>query len=106
MATLKGDFTSTNEEISQVKEIFLCNAVKSSLWRRGRVFARPHLHDEKVLLIFITVKSQKMTPTASSSSVFTQVCSLANIPHFIQKAEACCIRSLIFFYRHTGGRKN
>lgn len=28
MATLKGDFTSTNKEISQVQAIVLCNAVK------------------------------------------------------------------------------
>lgn len=34
MATLKGDFTSTNEEISQVKEIFLCNVVEFSLEKR------------------------------------------------------------------------
>lgn len=58
METLKGDFTSANKEISQVQEIFLCNAVKRSLCIRERVAAQPHLHDEKVLLIFIIVKSQ------------------------------------------------
>lgn len=59
MATLRVDFTPTNKEISQLQLIFLCNAVKIVLsGEQGRVFAQPHLHDEKVLLVFIIVKSQ------------------------------------------------
>lgn len=59
MATLRADFTPTNKEISQLQLIFLCNAVKIVLsGEQGRGFAQPHLHDEKVLLIFIIVKSQ------------------------------------------------
>lgn len=59
MATLQADFTPTNKEISQLQLIFLCNAAKIVLsGEKGRVFAQLHLHDEKVLLIFIIVKSQ------------------------------------------------
>lgn len=38
MATLQGDFTATNKEISQLQLIFLCNAVKIVLsGEEGRV---------------------------------------------------------------------